>query len=64
MSGLELAKHVLASPRGDVRLLCVSGYAEQLATDAVATIPPGSFLQKPFSPAELCRKVREILDRP
>jgi two-component system cell cycle sensor histidine kinase/response regulator CckA len=64
MSGLELAKHVLAFRSSDVRLLCVSGYSEQLATDAIATIPPGSFLQKPFSPAELRRKVREILDRP
>ena len=61
VSGLDLARRVLASGK-DLRLLCVSGYSEQLASEAQGSLPPGSFLQKPFSPAELLRRVRGILD--
>jgi signal transduction histidine kinase len=61
VSGLDLARRVLASGK-DLRLLCVSGYTEQLASEARGSLPAGSFLQKPFSPAELLRRVRGILD--
>ena len=47
----------------DIRLLCVSGYSEQLAAGGQGELPEGSFLQKPFSPAELLHRVRGLLDR-
>jgi two-component system cell cycle sensor histidine kinase/response regulator CckA len=61
MSGRELADK-LASRRPGIRVLYMSGYPG----DAVVqhgTLPAGSaFLQKPFSPDGLARKVRDVLD--
>ena len=61
VSGIEIARHVLESREG-TRLLCISGYSEQLVSGAEALLPRGSFLQKPFSQSGLPRRVREILD--
>ena len=61
VSGLDLAMWVLTAGLGP-RLLCVSGYSEQLSAEAMSALPPGSFLQKPFSPSELLRRVRAVLD--
>jgi DNA-binding response OmpR family regulator len=61
VSGLDLARRVLAFDRGP-RLLCVSGFSEQLSPKAFSALPAGSFLQKSFSPTELLRRMREILD--
>ena len=58
MSGPQLADAVLQR-RPDLRLLFVSGYtADRVMPDGGADI-----LAKPFSPAELAGKVRQILDR-
>ena len=61
MSGRELADRLAAQRRG-IRVLYMSGYPG----DAVVqhgTLPSGSaFLQKPFSPDGLARKVRDVLD--
>ena len=61
LSGQELADQ-LASRRPGIRVLYMSGYPG----DAVVqhgTLPSGSpFLQKPFSPDHLARKVRDVLD--
>jgi PAS domain S-box-containing protein len=61
LSGRELADR-LAAQRPGIRVLYMSGYPG----DAVVqhgTLPPGSaFLQKPFSPDGLARKVRDVLD--
>jgi nitrogen-specific signal transduction histidine kinase len=61
MSGLELVERLLAV-RGDLRVLLVSGYAD----DAVLRHGRGAehwpFLQKPFPPDALLRKAREVLD--
>jgi two-component system cell cycle sensor histidine kinase/response regulator CckA len=61
VSGMEIARHVLEFREG-TRLLCISGYSEQLVSGAEALLPSGSFLQKPFSPSDLLGRVREILD--
>jgi two-component system cell cycle sensor histidine kinase/response regulator CckA len=61
LSGRDLADK-LAARRPGIRVLYMSGYPG----DAVVQhgeLPPGSaFLQKPFSPDSLARKVRDVLD--
>ena len=61
LSGRELADQ-LSGQRPGIRVLYMSGYPG----DAVVqhgTLPAGSaFLQKPFSPDGLARKVRDVLD--
>ena len=62
MSGAELAERFLALRPG-VRVLFASGYASDAVmrhgiTDGVP------FLQKPFEPDELVRRVRELIERP
>jgi hypothetical protein len=50
----------LAAARPGVRVLFVSGYAA--AAHDGATAPEVALLQKPFTPTELVRTVREVLD--
>src|SRR5439155_420248 len=61
MGGRELVSR-LGPQRPETKVLYMSGYTE----DAIAThgvLDPGSaFLEKPFSPEALARKVREVLD--
>ena len=63
MSGLELVER-LSATRPGIRVLLVSGYAD----DAVLRHGRGAeswpFLQKPFPPDALLRKAREVLDAP
>jgi CheY-like chemotaxis protein len=61
MGGRQLAEH-LARERPTTRVLFTSGY-----TDAAVLQPQGSgrvsaFLPKPYTPVQLARKVREVLD--
>ena len=61
MGGRELASRLRQS-RPDLPVLYVSGYAEQSGEQQLR----GSgvdFLSKPFSPSELARKIRRLLDR-
>lgn len=61
MSGRDLATR-LAAGRPEIRVLYMSGYA----ADAVVrhgTLEPGlAYIQKPFTPDGLARKVRAVLD--
>jgi PAS domain S-box-containing protein len=63
MSGRELAERMQEISPG-MKVLFMSGYAEE------GTFPPGKmrresvFLQKPFSAGTLAHKVREVLDAP
>jgi PAS domain S-box-containing protein len=61
MGGVELADR-LRLVRPGMRVLFVSGYLENGA--AAPTGPGVAFLEKPFTPVRLARKVRELLDRP
>lgn len=61
LSGRELAEQLTARRPG-VRVLYMSGYPGDAVVQGGA-LPGGSaFLQKPFSPDGLARKVRDVLD--
>lgn len=60
MTGLELAGK-LGGTRPDMRVLFISGYVDLANDDATAGAVAGRFLQKPFLPSELVRKVDEVL---
>ncbi|MEK7766009.1 MAG: ATP-binding protein, partial [bacterium] len=61
MGGQELAK-LLAARRPAMKILFISGYAEQAAYRQNLIGAGQAFLQKPFTPRGLARKVREVLE--
>ncbi len=60
-SGRELARR-LAEFRPETKVLYVSGYTDDAIVHHGMLEPGLNFLQKPFTPAVLARKVREVLD--
>jgi PAS domain S-box-containing protein len=62
MSGRELASEMLRR-RPDIRVLFISGYPGESILQRGFVKPGDAFLQKPFTPVELVRRVREVLDR-
>jgi signal transduction histidine kinase len=62
MDGRELADK-LRSLKPGLKILLTSGYTEHISGVKDASGNGGAFLAKPFSPYELARKVREVLDR-
>lgn len=62
MSGRELSVE-LRKMRSDFRLLFISGYTDDAVVRHGIVKADDAFLQKPFSPNSLARKVREVLDR-
>jgi PAS domain S-box-containing protein len=61
MSGRQLAAE-LGPLRPEMRVLYTSGYNEEAIGRRGVTDLGGAFLSKPFTPATLVRKVREVLD--
>jgi len=61
MSGLEVASAVAAVFPG-IRTLYVSGYTANAIARRGVIDPTMPFLEKPFTPASLASKVREVLD--
>jgi len=62
MNGVDLAERIKRE-RPAIRVLFVSGYADNAVTSH-GLIPGGAaYLSKPFSPETLAQKVRETLDR-
>ena len=62
MNGRALADAVRRF-RLDVKVLYMSGYTDDAIAHHGVLDPGAALLQKPFSPAALARKVREVLDR-
>jgi PAS domain S-box-containing protein len=58
--GRELARRIMAT-RPDIRVLYMSGYTETVITSGGMLERGLAFLQKPFSPAALVQKIREVL---
>ena len=63
MGGPELARR-LSQQRPTLRVLFCSGYTDDASVREGVREAGTAFLQKPFSPEELIRKVREVLSTP
>jgi CheY-like chemotaxis protein len=62
-SGPELAER-LAPGHPEMRVLYMSGYTDDAIVHRGVIAPGIELLEKPFTPATLARKVREVLDQP
>ena len=60
MGGKELVERFKALYPG-VKILFISGYADKAITHQALLEPGLPFLEKPFSPTDLAKKVREVL---
>ena len=62
MSGHDLAKRV-ESLHPEMKVLYMSGYTDDAIVHHGVLEPGTNFIQKPFTPDSLARKVREVLDQ-
>jgi PAS domain S-box-containing protein len=63
LGGLKLAQ-IIGERRPDVRILFTSGYTEDALPGRGAYEFDSELLRKPFSPRELCARIRAALDAP
>ncbi len=63
LSGREVANRLLEL-RPEMRVLFMSGYTDDAIVHQGALEEAANFIQKPFAPDSLARKVREVLDQP
>jgi CheY-like chemotaxis protein len=61
LSGKQLADWVVEQKEG-TKLLFTSGYVEEGVLRRHGVSPEMAFLRKPFSPADLAHKLREVID--
>lgn len=60
--GRELVDWIRDTCRGRTRMLFTSGYVDEGVLRRHGIEAGAAFLQKPFTPTDLARKVREVLD--
>ena len=60
MTGKQLAERVVPLPP-EMRVLLMSGYADDSIIQEGVLAPGIAFLQKPFVPGSLLKKIREVL---
>jgi FixJ family two-component response regulator len=63
MSGRELADRLLVG-RPNLKLLFMSGYTDAAIIHHERLDAEAPFLQKPFTPDALVRRVRDVMDQP
>ncbi|MBI3965851.1 MAG: response regulator [Chloroflexi bacterium] len=63
MSGRQLAT-LLTATRPTLKVLYMSGYTDDVIVEHAVLEPGLAFLNKPFGPAALVRRVRQVLDSP
>ncbi len=63
MSGPDLAQR-LGHAHSELKVLYVSGYADDAVVRQGSLDPPGPLLQKPFEVGDLAARVRKLLDSP
>ena len=63
MSG-PAAAEALAALRPSIRVLYMSGYADEAIVRTGVLDEGKHFLQKHFTPLQLSKKIREVLDEP
>lgn len=63
MNGRELATR-LAHVRPGTRVIFMSGYTDDAVMRHGVLEPGSTYVQKPFTPDAIARKVREVLDKP
>jgi PAS domain S-box-containing protein len=63
MSGPELVRRI-TTIRPDLKILYISGYTDRALVHQGLRDRGSAFLQKPFTPDTLARKVRDVLDAP
>jgi two-component system cell cycle sensor histidine kinase/response regulator CckA len=61
MGGLALAER-LATLRPGIAVIFMSGYIDAITTHLGSFVGKVAAIHKPFSPAEMAQKVREVLD--
>jgi PAS domain S-box-containing protein len=60
-NGQQLATRI-SEQRPKIRVMFMSGYTEHAILERILLEPKAAFLQKPFTPDQLLKKVREALD--
>jgi FixJ family two-component response regulator len=60
-SGKEVADRLLTM-RPEIKVLFMSGYTDEAIVHHGVLDPKVQFLQKPFTPIALAKKVREVID--
>jgi two-component system, cell cycle sensor histidine kinase and response regulator CckA len=64
MSGPELASQNGIAARPGIKVIFTSGYTDDAIARQGALDPVVAFIQKPYRPKALARKIREVLDEP
>lgn len=62
MNGRPLVEKLLET-RKDMRVLFMSGYTDDEVMRRGVIDGRTAFLQKPFTPAQLAKKIRDVLDQ-